>query len=57
MKYSNVIEKVENLLSQNDMSLLRIEVTTLTTSQDERLSPGEYFIADLRVAIPITQGK
>jgi hypothetical protein len=57
MKYSESVEKVEKLLSDAGIPLLGIEGGIHMLPDVDGLPPGEYFVADLRVAIPISPSK
>ena len=57
MKYSESLEKVEKMLLDAGISLLNIEGSIRMLPDVDGLAPGKYFIADLRVAIPISPSK
>jgi hypothetical protein len=57
MKYSESLEKVEKILSDSGIALLNIDGGIRKLSDFEGLPTGEYFVADIRVAIPISPGK
>lgn len=54
MEHSKAVEKIEKLLSDAGIPLLSIEGRIVRSPDIDRLPKGEYFIADIRIAISIS---